>query len=108
MDTADGVDELLAGFHARAKSRVRTRPPRVLRVRALDTDTVWTVRLSDGPPVTVCGTSALDGPADCTLSAAAEELFPVLWNRLPPSTVDISGDPAVAGPREESSAVVRS
>jgi len=102
----DGVDELLAGFHARTKSRVRTRSPRVLRVRALDTETVWTVRLSDRPPVTVRGTAALDTPADCTLSGTAEELFLVLWNRLPLSSVDMSGDPAVAGLWEENSAVV--
>ncbi|MFD6276205.1 maleylpyruvate isomerase family mycothiol-dependent enzyme [Streptomyces sp. NPDC060209] len=102
----DGIDELLAGFHARAKSRVRTESPRTLRVRAVDTDAVWTVRLSVEPPLTVSGADALDTPADCTLSGTAEELFLVLWNRLPLSSLDLSGDSAVAGLWEENSAVV--
>ncbi|NEA00319.1 maleylpyruvate isomerase family mycothiol-dependent enzyme, partial [Streptomyces sp. SID10116] len=45
----DGIEELLFGFHARDKSRVRSVPPRALRVRATDGPT-WTVRLTDGPP----------------------------------------------------------
>ncbi|MFE9363262.1 maleylpyruvate isomerase family mycothiol-dependent enzyme [Streptomyces sp. NPDC006978] len=103
---ADGIDELLAGFHARAKSRVRTDPPRTLRVRAVDTDTVWTVRLSDGPPRTVRGPAGLETPADCTLSGTAEELYLALWNRRPFSSVDVSGDAEVAGLWARNSAVV--
>ncbi|MFC8225993.1 maleylpyruvate isomerase family mycothiol-dependent enzyme [Streptomyces sp. NPDC057287] len=102
----DGIDELLTGFHARAKSRVRTDSPRTLRVRAVDTDAVWTVRLSAGPPVTVRGTAALDTTADCTLSGTAEDLFLVLWNRLPLASVDLSGDREVAALWERTSAVV--
>ncbi|MFI2781168.1 maleylpyruvate isomerase family mycothiol-dependent enzyme [Streptomyces sp. ALB3] len=103
---ADGIDELLAGFHARAKSRVRTDSPRTLRVRAVDTSAVWTLRLSDAPPLTVRGAAALDTPADCTLSGTAEELYLVLWNRLPLSSVDLSGDREIAGLWAENSAVV--
>ncbi|MFJ8857765.1 maleylpyruvate isomerase family mycothiol-dependent enzyme [Streptomyces sp. NPDC102451] len=102
----DGIDELLAGFHARAKSRVRTDSPRTLRVRAVDTDTVWTVRLSDAPPLTVRGPDALDTPADCTVSGTAEELYLALWNRLPLASVAVSGDPGVAGLWVRNSAVV--
>ncbi len=103
---ADGIDELLAGFHARAKSRVRTAAPRVLRVRASDTDAMWTVRLSADAPLTIRGGAALDTPADCTLSGTAEELFLVLWNRLPLSSVEVSGDREVAEVWAENSAVV--
>ncbi|MEV7107667.1 maleylpyruvate isomerase family mycothiol-dependent enzyme [Streptomyces atroolivaceus] len=103
---ADGIDELLAGFHARAKSRVRTVAPRVLRVRASDTDAMWTVRLSGDAPLTIRGGDALDTPADCTLSGTAEELFLVLWNRLPLSSVELSGDREVAELWAENSAVV--
>ncbi|MFJ8750361.1 maleylpyruvate isomerase family mycothiol-dependent enzyme [Streptomyces sp. NPDC102441] len=102
----DGIDELLAGFHARPKSRVRTDSPRTLRVRAVDTDTVWTVRMSAGPPLTVRGAEGLDTPADCTLSGTAEELYLGLWNRRPLSSVGLSGDPEVARLWEENSAVV--
>ncbi|MEV5157576.1 maleylpyruvate isomerase family mycothiol-dependent enzyme [Streptomyces sp. NPDC053728] len=102
----DGIDELLAGFHARAKSRVRTDSPRTLRVRALDTDSVWTVQLSAEPPMTVRGTAGLDTPGDCTLSGTAEDLYLVLWNRRPLSAVGLSGDPEVAGLWAGNSAVV--
>ncbi|MFB8027170.1 maleylpyruvate isomerase family mycothiol-dependent enzyme [Streptomyces sp. NPDC056465] len=103
---ADGIDELLAGFHARSRSRVRTDPPRTLRVRAVDTDSVWTVRLSADPPHTERGTAGPDTPADCTLSGTAEDLYLTLWNRLPLSSVDLSGDREVAGLWEANSAVV--
>lgn len=106
----DGIDELLAGFHARDRSRVRTEVPRTLRIRAVDTgkdtDAVWTVRLSAGPPVTVRGADAQDASADCTLSGTADELYLALWNRLPLTSVSLSGDPEVAGLWERNSAVV--
>ncbi|MFJ4790091.1 maleylpyruvate isomerase family mycothiol-dependent enzyme [Streptomyces sp. NPDC088794] len=98
---ADGIDELLRGFHARSKSRVRSEEPRVLRVRATDADdAVWTVRLSPEPPVTVRGE---DGEADCELAGPAAQLYPALWNRQPfPS---VTGDAAVAALWREKSAV---
>lgn len=89
---ADGIDELLRGFHARAKSRVRSAEPRVLRVRASDTDdAVWTVRLTEDPPATERGEV---GSADCEVSGPAARLYPALWNRLPLPRV--TGDAAVA------------
>lgn len=101
---ADGIDELLAGFHARARSRVRSAAPRTLRVKAVDTEAAWTVRLSDEPPRTVRGGDT-SGPADCTLSGTAEALYLALWNRAPLSSVDISGDAGVAALWAENSAV---
>ncbi|MDH6520920.1 uncharacterized protein (TIGR03083 family) [Streptomyces sp. SAI-135] len=98
---ADGIDELLRGFHARAKSRVRSAEPRVLRVRASDTDgAVWTVRLSQEPPSTERGEA---GDADCEVSGPAARLYLALWNRLPLPRV--TGDPSVAALWREKSAV---
>lgn len=97
----DGVDELLRGFHARPKSRVRTQRPRVLRVRATDADAVWTVRLSQEPPVAARGA---DGKAECELAGPAEQLYLALWNRVPVPAV--SGDPELAALWRETSAVV--
>ncbi|MFE6823471.1 maleylpyruvate isomerase family mycothiol-dependent enzyme [Streptomyces sp. NPDC057690] len=98
---ADGIDELLRGFHARAKSRVRTDEPRVLRVRATDTeDAVWTVRLSAEPPVTERNG---EGDADCELSGPAAPLYLSLWNRLPLPAV--TGDAALATLWREKSAI---
>lgn len=87
----DGVDELLTGFHARPKSRVRTAEPRVLRVRAADTGAVWTVFLSPEPPRTVRG-DADGAPADCTVTGTAAWLYAALWNRLPLTGPGVTGD----------------
>ncbi|MFB7511022.1 maleylpyruvate isomerase family mycothiol-dependent enzyme [Streptomyces broussonetiae] len=92
----DGIDELLRGFHARSRSRLRTEEPRVVRVRALaatpdGTDAVWTVRLSAEPPVTV--RDAAD-EAEAELSGPAEQLYLALWNREPVPSV--TGDRSLA------------
>ncbi|MFJ8789785.1 maleylpyruvate isomerase family mycothiol-dependent enzyme [Streptomyces sp. NPDC102462] len=100
----DGIDELLCGFHARARSRVRTDEPRLLRVRAETADAtggaVWSVRLSDRPPVTVRTAS---GRADAELAGPADRLYFALWNR---GTVpSVSGDAALAALWREKSAI---
>ncbi|WP_406480698.1 maleylpyruvate isomerase family mycothiol-dependent enzyme [Streptomyces sp. NBC_01615] len=97
----DGIDELLLGFHGRAKSRVRTEEPRVLRVRATDSpDAVWTVRLSADSPADARGGQ---GEADCELAGPAARLYLALWNRLPfPS---VTGDASLATLWREKSGV---
>ncbi|MFD9390137.1 maleylpyruvate isomerase family mycothiol-dependent enzyme [Streptomyces sp. NPDC060000] len=102
---ADGIDELLRGFHARARSRVRTEAPRVLRVRATDTpDGVWTVRLSPEPPVTERNAEGdAEGDADCEVSGPAALLYLSLWNRSPFPAV--TGDATLATLWREKSAV---
>ncbi|WP_392676023.1 maleylpyruvate isomerase family mycothiol-dependent enzyme [Streptomyces sp. LN785] len=92
----DGIGELLLGFHARPKSRVRTQEPRTLRIRATDTDTAWTVRLSPEPPRAARTDGCEDGGVDCELSGTAEELYLTLWNRLPVTAVTVTGDPGLA------------
>ncbi|MES4891854.1 maleylpyruvate isomerase family mycothiol-dependent enzyme [Streptomyces sp. NPDC096012] len=89
----DGIDELLRGFHARSRSRVRSEEPRVLRVRAVDAgaDAVWTVRLTSGPPVTVRDAV---GEAETELSGPADRLYLALWNRAPVPSV--TGDRSLA------------
>lgn len=90
----DGVDELLTGFHARPRSRMRTPEPRVLRIRAFDTGAVWTVHLSAEPARTVRG--ATDDPVDCEVSGEAAWLYAALWNRLPLAGPGVTGDLALA------------
>jgi uncharacterized protein (TIGR03083 family) len=97
----DGVDELLCGFHARPRSRVRSEEPRVLRVRATDVgNAVWTVRLSAEPPVTERGDA---GDADCEVAGPAAKLYLALWNRMP--FPDVTGDASVAALWRDNSAV---
>ncbi|MET7286551.1 maleylpyruvate isomerase family mycothiol-dependent enzyme [Streptomyces sp. NPDC005573] len=89
----DGIDELLRGFHARSRSRLRTEVPRVLRLRTTDpgTEAVWTVRLSTETPVT---SRDATGEADAELCAPADLLYLALWNRAP--LPRISGDDTLA------------
>ncbi|MEU6819657.1 maleylpyruvate isomerase family mycothiol-dependent enzyme [Streptomyces atriruber] len=106
MDVAfavDGIEELLFGFHARERSRVRSDAPAVLRVRTTDPgeERTWTVRLSDEPPVTEHGTTA---PADCEVSGSAARLYLALWNRLP--FPQVTGDRALAALWRERSPIV--
>ncbi|WP_190014761.1 maleylpyruvate isomerase family mycothiol-dependent enzyme [Streptomyces lucensis] len=98
----DGIDELLRGFHARPKSRVRTEEPRTLRIRAVDAgpDAAWTVRLTAGPPVTVRGAA---GEAEAELSGPADALYLALWNRAPVPAV--SGDDSLAALWRERSGI---
>jgi uncharacterized protein (TIGR03083 family) len=98
---ADGIDELLRGFHGRSRSRVRSAEPRVLRVRATDADgAVWTVRLSQEPPAAERDGT---GGADCELAGPVGQLYLALWNRAPfPS---VTGDAALAALWREKSAV---
>ncbi|MFE5296204.1 maleylpyruvate isomerase family mycothiol-dependent enzyme [Streptomyces sp. NPDC056632] len=100
---ADGVDELLAAFHARDRSRVRSDVPRTLRVRATDTGDVWTVRLSQDAPRTE---RDADGPADCEISGPADRLYLALWNRLPQEAVTVTGDTSLARLWREHSGIV--
>ncbi|MFD3659222.1 maleylpyruvate isomerase family mycothiol-dependent enzyme [Streptomyces sp. NPDC058659] len=110
VSAADGIDELLCGFHGRDSSRVRTPGPRILRVRATDTGDVWTVRLSaTEPPRTERGTqAAAAGPgaaADAEFSGTAGRLYLTLWNRLPADAVTLTGDDELARLWRENSAV---
>ncbi|MFJ6479261.1 MULTISPECIES: maleylpyruvate isomerase family mycothiol-dependent enzyme [unclassified Streptomyces] len=90
----DGVDELLTGFHARPRSRVRTAEPKVVRVRAADTAAVWTVHLSAEPARTVRGDTG--EVADCELTGEAAWLYAALWNRTPVAGPGVTGDLALA------------
>ncbi|WP_151772554.1 maleylpyruvate isomerase family mycothiol-dependent enzyme [Streptomyces abyssomicinicus] len=114
----DGIDELLRGFHGRRKRWVRSPEPRLLRVRVTDVvaaadpldaskaeaeaaaEAVWTVRISEDPPVTVRGAGgdgvggAADAVADCELAGPAAQLYAALWNRSPYPSV--SGDAGTA------------
>lgn len=92
---ADGIDELVAGFHVRPRSRVRTMTPRSLRITAADVPGAdWLVRLSAESPVVERGAA---GAADCTVSGTADALYAALWNRGAYDGLSVEGDDALVG-----------
>jgi uncharacterized protein (TIGR03083 family) len=96
----DGVDELITGFAARRRYRLRGDGTRSLMVRAADTGNGWLVRLADGvTTVARCDdTGDADGGAgDCLLGGPAADIYAYLWNRsnATAAAVTITGDPAV-------------
>lgn len=104
---ADGVDELLTGFHARPKSRMRTDRPRTLRVRAVDVPAgqgEWLVHLSADPLRTERGDIA--GDADCTVIGTAAELYLALWNRGPYEGLATAGDASIMDLWRRTAAIV--
>lgn len=89
---ADGVDELLAGFFARPGGKFVSDPPVSLAVRATDLDASWRMEIE---PTGRRTTSPADGPADCTISGPASDLYLLLWNRPTRSEPVVDGDRTV-------------
>ncbi|MER7585102.1 maleylpyruvate isomerase family mycothiol-dependent enzyme [Kitasatospora sp. NPDC097691] len=84
VDTAlalDGIDELVRGFMTRSRSTLRSDQPRTLRVRPTDGPGSWLLTITQEPPAVTTGESA--SPADLTLTGPAQDLYLLLWNRLP-------------------------
>jgi uncharacterized protein (TIGR03083 family) len=92
---ADGIDELLLGFHGRPSSRVRALEPTVLHIHADDLPPGrgdWYLHPTDtGPLITF---SEVESP-DCILKGPAELLYLALWNRLPFDDLCVTGDHAL-------------
>lgn len=87
---ADGIDELLTGFHVRPRSKVRTERPRTLRVLTDDhPGGDWLLHLSARPPVAERGAT---GAADCTIAGPAEAVYLALWNRGRYEGLSVEGD----------------
>lgn len=98
MDTAlalDGIDELLSGFVASSRSRLRSERTRTIGVRTTDGPGSWQLTITQEPPAV--GTGGAAEPADLTLTGPAHDLYLLLWNRLPvgPAQVELDGDEAL-------------
>jgi uncharacterized protein (TIGR03083 family) len=88
----DGIEELLFGFMARPKQRLRSEQPRSLALEATDLPAEWLVRISSDEPVVTRDRIAA---ADCRVRASASDLFLLLWNRRAPGGLDVAGDTAL-------------
>ena len=74
----DGVDELLAGFLTRTRSRLRCDDEMTLAVRPDGAADGWQVRIGPGPAVT---TRVVDPDGDVVLAGPPVALYLTLWNR---------------------------
>ncbi|GAA1979445.1 maleylpyruvate isomerase family mycothiol-dependent enzyme [Nocardiopsis rhodophaea] len=107
----DGIDELLAGFHVRSRSQVRTEQPRTLLVRATDgvPDTeqpsAWLLRLSQEAPCVERLADPSGAPADCTVRGPSAALYLALWNRGRYEDLDVTGDASLVELWRRASAV---
>jgi len=86
----DGIEEMLCGFASRSRSRLRSPTPRSLGIRATDAPGAWVVHI--GPDSITVSTGDGHSDADCTVEAGASELFMLVWNRLGPDDVRLTGD----------------
>lgn len=89
---SDGIDELLVFFITRPDRGPRAPDSETLRVVASDTGRRWTATFG---PDRAAGQAGGEGPADCTVTGPASDLYLYLWNRIPPDRIRIEGDPAV-------------
>ncbi len=85
---ADGVDELLSCFVTLPRRGPKVSRPRSIHVHATDTGDDWYLQVS---PETVV-TSRRSGAADCTITAAAGDLYLLLWNRRSDAGIGVEGD----------------
>ena len=85
---ADGVDELLSCFVTRPRRGPKASSPRSIHVHATDTGDDWHLQI--GPEAVV--TSRRRDPADCTITAAAGDLYLLLWNRRSDAGINVDGD----------------
>ncbi|MFJ3793652.1 maleylpyruvate isomerase family mycothiol-dependent enzyme [Kitasatospora sp. NPDC090091] len=98
----DGIAELLQGFMARSRARVRSEKPRTVLVRPTDGTVSWLLTISPEPLTVTTADRAgqaddtgapADLPsADLTLAGRARDLYLLLWNRLPAARVERTGD----------------
>jgi uncharacterized protein (TIGR03083 family) len=78
----DGIDELLAGFMTRSKSRLRSEDPQAIAVLADEHESGWLVETSDRPAVVSTGPrEELADRADVLLRGPAVAVYLTLWNR---------------------------
>lgn len=88
---ADGVAELIGGFHNRQHSRLVADPAVSLGVCGTDADCAWTIRIEPTRRVVVPEMKH----ADCVLAGPSSDLYLALWNRGGLDGIEVKGDSAV-------------
>ena len=76
----DGIDEPLAGFMTRNKSRLRSESPMVVGVVAEESPTGWLVEVGPAPAVVTVVPSGEVADRDVRLEGPAVAVYLTLWN----------------------------
>jgi uncharacterized protein (TIGR03083 family) len=87
----DGIDELLLGFYSRRGNRLRHPTEKRIAVLATDAPVAWIVQF--GPDGARAERRSDRG--DVAISGPCADLYLALWNRIPFSGLDVTGDPGV-------------
>jgi uncharacterized protein (TIGR03083 family) len=78
----DGIDELLAGFMTRNKSRLRSESPMLVGVVAEESPTGWLIEVGPAPAVvTVAPSDEVAERCDVRIEGPAVAVYLTLWNR---------------------------
>lgn len=88
---ADGVDELLTGFLASRRGRLRAPAPTTLTIRTTDTGAAWRLTVS-AEPLAVERVDGAEAPVDTEVSGPAHDIYLAVWNRQPMDRLQIDGD----------------
>src|SRR4029079_11046027 len=90
----EGIDELLACFIPRPRSRLKADRAQTLAVVASDVDDRWLLHIGPDGPQTE---PQADTAADCTITGRAEDLYLLLWSRTDANraAVRVEGDDTV-------------
>ncbi len=94
---ADGIDELLTCFVPRRSTTLRADASASLSVHCTDVDTGWVLRLGPDGVTTTAGPVSNGRGADCSVRAAAADLYLALWNRAGPEELVVEGDRELLG-----------
>ncbi len=85
----DGIDELLAGFLTRNKSRLRSDEPLSILVAPDGVDRPWLVEVSERPAVTSRGPAdLLASRADVIVTGSPVAVYLSLWNRSDEAAIE--------------------
>ena len=90
---ADGIDELVSCFITRPRRGPKVDSRCSIGIQACDTGDGW--HLAIGPDSVL--TSRRSGPADCSITATAAELYLLLWNRRSVAGIRVDGDQKLLG-----------
>jgi uncharacterized protein (TIGR03083 family) len=85
---AESPGSTITKFHPRPRLAPKVSRPHSIHIHATDTGDDWHLQINSEAVVT----SRRSSPADCTITAAAGDLYLLLWNRRSDADIIVDGD----------------